>query len=80
MAKRNILYFQQGDQKNKAHQLKSLIYVLLLFAPGDFNFFGKNFNTGLDLVWVRNVIHAHALVSVRPWLIQPREKVIAGHH
>lgn len=54
--------------------------LLAAFVPRFFNFFGENFDARFDFFRIGHVVHAHALVRVRPWLIQTREEVIARHH
>ena len=51
-----------------------------LFTPCAFNFFGENLHACFNLLRVRHIVHAHALMRVRPRLIQAREEVVARHH
>jgi hypothetical protein len=41
--------------------------------PGAFNLFGENFHAGFDFSG-SGIVHAHALVRVRPGFIQPGKK------
>ncbi|MNE78696.1 hypothetical protein D3C80_1751260 [compost metagenome] len=59
---------------NQSSKAGSLILVRA------FDLFRQDRHATLNLLRIRYVVHPHALMGMRPFMLQPREEIVAGYH